>query len=226
VKDVQQHNTAAVAGTATGLAAQLAMALSGAKAGELSSTAKSALIDATGQPKPIARLILGSDRARALGEIANPEVADARVAARAKAEALSAGRTAPGPWTPGGAIKAANAPAVTPAPSLFGDATSSAAPGGSAQLPQASGVPQGSPTPFVSKFTPPDAGTPVSSLSGAPDDLITRTQKLVVPGETPTVADLKRAGDLTQAPLSRLQQLAKFGDRLAQNEINRRLKNP
>jgi hypothetical protein len=66
----------------------------------------------------------------------------------------------------------------------------------------------------------------VSDLAGSPDDLITRTQRIVVPGETPTVADLKRAGDLTQAPLSRLQQLAKFGDRLAQNEINRRLKNP
>lgn len=56
-------------------------------------------------------------------------------------------------------------------------------------------------------------------------DLITRTQKLVKPGEAPTPEDLKRAGDLTQAPLIRLQALAKFGDKLAQNEINRRLKN-
>ena len=56
-------------------------------------------------------------------------------------------------------------------------------------------------------------------------DLITRTKALVKPGEAPTAADLKRAGDLTQAPLARLKTLAKFGDKLAQNEINRRLRN-
>ena len=56
-------------------------------------------------------------------------------------------------------------------------------------------------------------------------DLISRTRRLTVPGEEPTPADLKRAGDLTQAPLERLKTLAKFGDKLAQNELNRRLKN-
>jgi hypothetical protein len=71
-------------------------------------------------------------------------------------------------------------------------------------------------------------GTPTNGEggSGSPDDLISRTRALVKPGEEPTAADIKRAGDLTQAPLTRLKQLAKWGDRLAQNEINRRLKNP
>lgn len=56
-------------------------------------------------------------------------------------------------------------------------------------------------------------------------DIISRTKRLVVPGEEPSAADLKRAGDLTQAPTPRLRELAKFGDRLAQIELNRRLKN-
>lgn len=64
-----------------------------------------------------------------------------------------------------------------------------------------------------------------SALTGSGDDLISRTQALVKPGVQPSLSDLKRAGDLTQAPLARLQQLAKFGDKLAQLEINRRLKN-
>lgn len=81
------------------------------------------------------------------------------------------------------------------------------------------GLPLGRPSPF-------SMGQPLSSLASSPDDLISRTQRLTIPGETPTALDLKRAGDLTQAPLDRLKQLAKFGDRLAQNEINRRLKNP
>lgn len=56
-------------------------------------------------------------------------------------------------------------------------------------------------------------------------DIISRTKRLVVPGEEPSAADLKRAGDFTQAPTPRLRELAKFGDRLAQIELNRRLKN-
>lgn len=68
--------------------------------------------------------------------------------------------------------------------------------------------------------------TTESALTGGGDDLISRTRALVKPGVQPTASDLKRAGDLTQAPLTRLQQLAKFGDELAKNEINRRLKNP
>lgn len=62
------------------------------------------------------------------------------------------------------------------------------------------------------------------SASGNPDDLISRMRKVVVPGEEPSPEDLKRAGDFTQAPLSKLQTLARFGDKLAQNELNRRLK--
>jgi len=65
----------------------------------------------------------------------------------------------------------------------------------------------------------------ISDLAN-PQDLISRTKKLVVPGESPTVADLKRAGDMTQVDLPRLKLLAKFGDMLAQNEIIRRQKNP
>jgi hypothetical protein len=69
-------------------------------------------------------------------------------------------------------------------------------------------IPKGSPTPF-----------------GNPQDLISRTKKIVKPGELPSEEDLKRAGDLTQAPLPRLQLLASWGDELAKNEINRRLRN-
>jgi hypothetical protein len=67
----------------------------------LKQVGKESLVDTTGRPKPLARVVLGSDRAQALGEVLNPELADARVARQAKAEALSAGRTAPGPWRPG-----------------------------------------------------------------------------------------------------------------------------
>jgi hypothetical protein len=70
------------------------------------------------------------------------------------------------------------------------------------------GTPQGKPTPF-----------------SGPQDLITRTKKLVIPGEKPTPEELKRAGDMTQVPLPKLQLLAKWGDELAKNEINRRLRN-
>jgi len=91
--------------------------------------------------------------------------------------------------------------------------------------------PKSAPTIVTDPFQVPEEAAvsdPFSpSRSGSPsgNDLISRTKKLVVPGEEPTAADIKRAGDLTQAPLNRLQQLAKFGDRLAQNEINRRLQN-
>lgn len=85
------------------------------------------------------------------------------------------------------------------------------------------GLPAGNPTPFA--LSAPQ-NLPLSTLANPADDLISRTQRLVIPDEMPTVADIKRAGDLTQAPVARLRQLAKFGDRLAQNELNRRLKNP
>jgi len=72
-------------------------------------------------------------------------------------------------------------------------------------------------------------GTLPVSVESAPaeselNDIISRTRRLVKPGEMPSEADIKRAGDLTQAPLSKLKALAKFGDKLAQNELNRRLK--
>lgn len=63
----------------------------------------------------------------------------------------------------------------------------------------------------------------MSPLDPQGNDLISRTRRLTIPGQTPSAADLKQAGDYTQAPLGRLQSLAKFGDKLAQNEINRRL---
>jgi hypothetical protein len=59
------------------------------------------IVDSTGRPTPGYRLILGNERAQALGEFMNPEIADARVAAKAKMDALAQGRTAPGPWRPG-----------------------------------------------------------------------------------------------------------------------------
>lgn len=67
-------------------------------------------------------------------------------------------------------------------------------------------LPQGNPTPFG-------------------QDLISRMRKIVLPGEEPSAADLKRAGDLTQVPLPKLKTLASWGDELAKNEINRRLRN-
>lgn len=58
----------------------------------------------------------------------------------------------------------------------------------------------------------------------SPDDLISRTKKLAIPGEAPTAGDLKRAGDFTQVSTEKLRTLAKFGDKLAQNELIRRQK--
>lgn len=68
-------------------------------------------------------------------------------------------------------------------------------------------------------------GAPEESPGFSPNDLISRTRRISIPGEDLSPVDLKRAGDLTQAPLERLRTLAKFGDKLAQNELNRRLKN-
>lgn len=56
------------------------------------------------------------------------------------------------------------------------------------------------------------------------DDLISRMRKIARPGEVPDASDLKRAGDFTQVSTEKLRTLAKFGDKLAQNELNRRLK--
>ena len=77
------------------------------------------------------------------------------------------------------------------------------------------------------RIGPSGAGRPLLSgeVASSPNDLISRTRALVKPGEAPSPVDLKRAGDLTQAPLARLRTLAKFGDKLAENEINRRLRN-
>ena len=62
-------------------------------------------------------------------------------------------------------------------------------------------------------------------FEGNPQDLITRTKKVVRPGELPTAEDLKRAGDMTQVSLPKLKLLASWGDKLAENELNRRLRN-
>ena len=114
-------------------------------------------------------------------------------------------------------------PPVPVPPEPFPGATSSATPIGNAPLP-AAGQPVAAPT-FVNKFT---AAKQVLNdnpdLAESPQDLINRMKKLVKPGEEPTAADLKRAGDLTQTPTAKLRALAKFGDKLAQNELNRRLK--
>lgn len=83
----------------------------------------------------------------------------------------------------------------------------------------AGGIPQGNPTPFGPSVPAP------SAPSSSPQDLISRTKKLVIPGEAPSAEDLKRAGDFTQVPLSRLKLLASWGDSLAQNEIIRRQRN-
>jgi hypothetical protein len=98
---------------------------------------------------------------------------------------------------------------------------------GSAQSAFTSGVPaqivlKGS---AQSAFDPRSAEFDPDMPQGSSGDLISRTRKITIPGEEPTAMDLKRAGDLTQAPLERLKTLAKFGDKLAQNELNRRLKN-
>lgn len=109
-----------------------------------------------------------------------------------------------------------------PAPSPFGNATSTAtAPSGNTPVPatnaysQLPAVPKGKPTPFPE----------VVKSGGTGDNLINRMKRIAVPGQEPDVEDLKRAGDFTQASLAKLKTLAKFGDKLAQNEINRRLKN-
>lgn len=81
--------------------------------------------------------------------------------------------------------------------------------------------------PRVSPLDPtatPAEGTSRSNIDTSSQDLISRMKKIAVPGEEPTAGDLKRAGDFTQTPLSKLKALAKFGDKLAQNELNRRLR--
>ena len=82
-------------------------------------------------------------------------------------------------------------------------------------------IPQGNPTPFGASASPSEA----APMTGSPQDLISRTKKLVVPGEAPSAEDLKRAGDFTQVPLARLKLLSSWGDKLAQNEIIRRQRN-
>lgn len=86
--------------TALAVAAPVAEGL-----GKVGGAARGALADRvvrpSGQPTPVARLALGNERARALGEILNPEIGDMAEQKFAKQQALDAGRTAPGPWRPG-----------------------------------------------------------------------------------------------------------------------------
>lgn len=101
--------------------------------------------------------------------------------------------------------------------------------------PRTGEVPQGTSTPFqpinqgaMTKTAPYTEVPGITSKVGeapaeSPQDLISRTRTIVKPGEMPTAAELKRAGDLTQVPLLRLQAMARFGDKLAENEIIRRI---
>src|SRR5271156_5468878 len=50
------------------------------------------------------------------------------------------------------------------------------------------GIPQGNPTPFGPAATE----APSAPMTSSPQDLISRTKKLVVPGEAPSAEDLKR----------------------------------
>jgi hypothetical protein len=108
----------------------------------------------------------------------------------------------------------------------FPNATSSATPIGNAPLPA---VPQGSPTPFPVVEQAPRRGAamaqPPEPSVVTPEeaqDLISRNKRLVKPGEKPTAADLKRAGDYTQIATDQLKRLAQFGDEIARNELVRR----
>jgi hypothetical protein len=101
--------------------------------------AKNALIDATGRPKPLARLTIGSDRASALGELLDPESAAYERSAqdlmrRGKAQDVldrQAARQAK-----------ANAPdPLQGRPSLFPGATSSVNPPRGAELPKPTTMP-------------------------------------------------------------------------------------
>lgn len=70
---------------------------------------------------------------------------------------------------------------------------------------------RGNPSPFDPNFTG--------------QDLISRSQKIRIAGESPSAADLKSAGDMTQVPDDVVETLAKQGDMIAKNEWNsRRLK--
>jgi hypothetical protein len=80
-------------------------------------------------------------------------------------------------------------------------------------------IPQGNPTPFG------PVAAPTSPMTSTPQDLISRTKKIITPGQSLSPEDLKRAGDFTQVPLARLKLLSSWGDSLAQNEITRRLRN-
>jgi hypothetical protein len=65
----------------------LAGSLLGGYAGSrMPGAARNTLVDSTGRPKPLARLALGSDRARALGELLDPEVAASRSALQGRAK--------------------------------------------------------------------------------------------------------------------------------------------
>ena len=154
--------------------------------------AKNALVDATGRPKPLALLTLGSDRARALGELVDPELAASRSALQARFDAMRAGQTAPGPWRPGMKLAPAPPPEVFPVsqspgpyrgpssvpkpeplqgrPSLFPAATSSAKPVGTAELPKTGGAPSLKPdVKIVSAFKTEETPTSRIIQPGTPE---------------------------------------------------------
>lgn len=107
------------------------------------SIAKSKLIDVSGKPKPLARLALGSDRASALGELANPDYARANeinqaktlqdrfLAKEAKTQAATdkaAAKNASPPDPFSGATSSNNPPAGAPPAMPATSATSSTSP--------------------------------------------------------------------------------------------------
>jgi len=97
------------------------------------------------------------------------------------------------------------------APNFFEGATPTNVPLGNARLPE---IPQGNPTPFSS--TPheiPGINAPVGQRSD-----FTHAQDFYLRRRA-TTADLKRAGDLTQAPLQRLRSLANSGTGLPQSKL-------
>src|SRR5215472_11525176 len=150
--------------------------LGGYAGSKVPGAARNTLVDATGRPKPLARLTLGSDRARALGELVDPDLAASRSALQARFDALRAGQTAPGPWRPGIKPTVPEAPLGSPEnpgwyaklptrmptpnadplqgrPSLFQGMSSSANPPAGAELPKTGGAPSLKPdVEIVSKF--------------------------------------------------------------------------
>ena len=75
-KDVANKNYAGAAGGLTGVVGQVAAPELARTPAAVRSGIGNVLVDSMGRPKPLPRLILGNERAAALGEIAKPEIAE------------------------------------------------------------------------------------------------------------------------------------------------------